>query len=130
KWVQLFGSVGLVDLYPPNVQLPLPSSQTVNQVPLALLYRTTGSPKVKANGLFPLPLVTRVNVVPPSVEHEMPEKLLELAPRESLKAMQIWLVLSGLIATIVSDCVVLGNVSAPVTRLTSAAPNVRGANAF
>src|SRR5436190_14345352 len=43
KWLQLFGSVGLVDLYPPNVQLPLPSSQMVNQVPVGLLYRTTGS---------------------------------------------------------------------------------------
>src|SRR6476646_8987492 len=29
KWVQLFGSEGLLDLYPPKVQLPFPSSQTV-----------------------------------------------------------------------------------------------------
>src|SRR5436190_19118925 len=32
KWVQLFGSSGLVDVYPPNVQPPLPSTQTVNHV--------------------------------------------------------------------------------------------------
>ena len=37
KWVQLFGSPGVVDLYPPNIQLPLPSSQTLNQVPVGLL---------------------------------------------------------------------------------------------
>ena len=66
---QLVASNGLVDLYPPNVQLPLPSSQTVNHVPVGLLYRTTGSPKVVANGLWPLALVTRLKVVPPSVEH-------------------------------------------------------------
>src|ERR1051325_10418656 len=37
KWVQLFGSSGVSDLYPPKVQPPLPSSQTVNQVPVGLL---------------------------------------------------------------------------------------------
>ena len=57
----------------------------------------------------------------------MPEKLLKLAPRESLKATQIWLGLSGLAVVNVSDCVVLGDVSVPVTRSTSAAPYVRGA---
>src|SRR3954454_14265888 len=84
KCVQLFGSVGFVDLYPPNVQLPLASIQTVDQVAVGLLYKTTGSPKVLANGLWPVDLVTRVNVVPPSVEHDMPEKLLLAALRESL----------------------------------------------
>ena len=72
-------------------------------------------------------VVTRVKVVPPSVEHDMPEKLLKLAPRESLNATQIWSGLSGLAVVNVSDCVVLGGVSVPVTRLTSAAPNVTGA---
>src|SRR6266536_6253597 len=44
KWVQLFGSSGVVDLYPPRPCPPqAPSSHTVNQVPLGLLYRTTGS---------------------------------------------------------------------------------------
>src|SRR5260370_42446157 len=38
KCVQLFGSVGVVDLYPPIVQPALPSIQTVNQVPVGLLY--------------------------------------------------------------------------------------------
>src|SRR5215469_2771572 len=126
KCVQLFGSSGVVDLYPPNVQLPLPSSQTVNQVPVGLLYSITGSPKVLANGLLPLALVTRVKVMPPSVEHDMPEKLLLLAPRESLNATQTSSGLSGLGIVYVSDCVVLGNVSVPVTRLTSAAPYARG----
>src|SRR5215467_15654476 len=37
KWVQLFGSSGVVDLYPPNVQLPFPSNQTVNHVWVGLL---------------------------------------------------------------------------------------------
>src|SRR5881397_1137653 len=32
KWVQLFGSSGVVDLYPPNVQGGFPSSHTVNHV--------------------------------------------------------------------------------------------------
>src|SRR4029077_5273324 len=59
----------------------------------------------------------------------MPEKLLELAPRESLKATQTWLGSSGFAVVNVSDCVVLGNVSAPVTRLMSPAPYVRGARA-
>src|SRR5215469_4266538 len=126
KWVQLVATKGVVDLYPPNVQLPLPSSQTVNQVPVGLLYRTTGSPKVLANGLWPLALVTRVKVVPPSVEHDMPEKLLLFAPRESLNATQTSSGLSGLGIVYVSDCVVFGNVSVPVTRLTSAAPYARG----
>src|SRR6266403_26871 len=84
KWLQLVATVGVVDLYPPNVQLPLPSSQMVNQVPVGLLYRTTGSPNVLANGLWPPAVVTRVKVTPPSVEHDMPEKLLLAAPRESL----------------------------------------------
>src|SRR4029450_5543723 len=95
--------------------------------PVGLLYRTTGSPNVRANGLWPLALVIRVKVAPPSVEIDAPEKLLKLAPRESLKATQTWSGLSGLAVVNVSDCVVLGNVSAPVTRLTSAAPYVRGA---
>src|SRR5438874_3678767 len=37
KWVQLFGSSGVVDLYPPRVQLPFASSHTVNHVPVGLL---------------------------------------------------------------------------------------------
>src|SRR5206468_3747504 len=69
----------------------------------------------------------RVNVPPPSVESDAPEKLLKLAPRESLKATTTWLGLSGFAVVNVSDCVVLGNVSAPVTRLTSPAPYARGA---
>src|SRR5438093_5729836 len=36
KCVQLVAVKGVVDLYPPKVQLPLPSSQTVNQVPVGL----------------------------------------------------------------------------------------------
>src|SRR3982751_3334944 len=48
KCVQLFGSEGLVDLYPPKVQLPFPSSHTVNHVWVGLLYRITGSPNVLA----------------------------------------------------------------------------------
>src|SRR5919199_2425029 len=44
KCVQLFGSSGVVDLYPPSVQLPLASSQTVNQVAVGLWYKITGSP--------------------------------------------------------------------------------------
>src|SRR5438874_7320652 len=50
KWVQLVGSSGLVDLYPPNVQGKAPSSQTVNHVWVGLLYKTTGSPKVLGKG--------------------------------------------------------------------------------
>src|SRR6266513_2580472 len=50
KCVQLFGSEGLVDLYPPKVQLPFPSSHTVNHVWVGLLYRITGSPNVLAKG--------------------------------------------------------------------------------
>src|SRR5438876_1543143 len=73
KWVQLFGSSGVVDLYPPRVQLPFPSSQTVNHVWVGLLYRMTGSPKVLVNGPCPLLVVTRVKVIPPSVEHDRPE---------------------------------------------------------
>src|SRR5438132_11701698 len=46
QWVQLFGSSGVMDLYPPRPWPPqAPSSQTVNQVWRGLLYRTTGSPK-------------------------------------------------------------------------------------
>ena len=37
KWVQLFGSSGVVDLYPPRVQLPFASSHTVNHVLVGLL---------------------------------------------------------------------------------------------
>src|SRR5207237_4747861 len=103
KWVQLFGSSGVVDLYPPRVQLPFASSQTVNQVPDGLLYITTGSPKVLAKGLQPLPLVTRVKVSPPSVETDKPEKLLLAAHRESLKAASTWSGLSGLAPVYVSD---------------------------
>ena len=69
-----------------------------------------------------------MNVVPPSVDIDAPEKLLKLAPRESLKATTTWSGLSGLAVVNVSDCVVLGNVSGVVvTRLTSAAPYARGA---
>src|ERR1051325_11245502 len=39
KWVQLVGSEGSEDLYPPRVQLPLASSHTVNHVWVGLLYR-------------------------------------------------------------------------------------------
>ena len=65
----------MVDLYPPNVQPAFPSSQTVNQVWVGLLYRITGSPKVLAKGLQPLPLVTRVKVMPPSVETRYARKV-------------------------------------------------------
>src|SRR5437899_12132831 len=64
KCVQLFGSVGLVDLYPPKVQLPFPSSHTVNHVWVGLLYRITGSPKVLAKGPCPPLVATRVQVKP------------------------------------------------------------------
>ncbi len=74
----------MVDLYPPKVQLPFPSSQTVNHVWVGLLYRITGSPKVLAKGLQPLPLVKRLKVKPPSVETDTAEKLLLAAHRESL----------------------------------------------
>src|SRR5437773_5051597 len=87
KWVQLFGSPGVVDLYPPSPWPPQPtSSHTVNQVPVGLLYRTTGSPRVLSNGLWPLALVRRVKVLPPSVETDAPEVLMgvKLRPRESL----------------------------------------------
>src|SRR4029453_15126705 len=50
KWVQLFGSSGVVDLYRPNVHFPCPWSQAVNHVFVGLLYRITGSPKVLVNG--------------------------------------------------------------------------------
>src|SRR6476661_9509729 len=53
KWVQLFGFSGVLDLYPPNVQPAFPSSHTVNQVWVGLLYKITGSPKVLAKGLQP-----------------------------------------------------------------------------
>src|SRR6266446_2984405 len=105
KWVQLVGSSGVVDLYPPKVQLPFPSSQTVNHVWVGLLYRITGSPKVFAKGLRPLALVTRVKVVPPSVEHDKPEMSIgfDATSRESLKATQISSGLSGLAVVYVSD---------------------------
>src|SRR5207247_3942145 len=80
KWVQLFGSSGVVDLYPPRVQLPFPSSQTANHVWVGLLYRMTASPKALVKGLWPLALVTRVNVMRPSAEHDTPEQLLPVAP--------------------------------------------------
>src|SRR5439155_24717622 len=42
KWVQLFGSSGVVVLYPPRPWPPhAPSSQTVTHVPDGLWYRTT-----------------------------------------------------------------------------------------
>src|ERR1041385_4500617 len=103
KWLQLFGSKGVLDLYPPSVQLPFASSQTVNHVWVGLLYRITGSPKVLANGLQPPVFKTRVKVAPPSVEHDMPEKLLLSAHFESLKATQISSGLSGLAVEYVSD---------------------------
>src|SRR5439155_17293067 len=73
KWVQLFGSSGVVDLYPPRVQLPFASSHTVNHVPVGLLYIATGSPKVLAKGVQALPLATRVRLRPPAVESVKPE---------------------------------------------------------
>ena len=97
------GPSGLVDLYPPNVQLPFASIQTVNQVWVGLLYRITGSPKVLAKGLQPLPLVKRVKVSPPSVEADTAEKLLLAAHRESLNATIISSGLSGLAEVYVSD---------------------------
>ena len=50
----------------------------MNHVPVGLLYRTTGSPNVRANGLWPLALVIRLKVSPPSVDIDAPEKLLKL----------------------------------------------------
>jgi hypothetical protein len=77
----------VVDLYPPRPPPHCASPiQTVNQVPVGLLYRITGSPTVFWKGLWPLAAVRRVNVVPPSVDTEAPEMLMGLAatPRESL----------------------------------------------
>src|SRR6516162_901601 len=51
---------------------------------------------------------------------------LMLRPRESLYATHTWLGLSGLAVLNVSDWVMLGEVSGPVTRSTSAAPYARG----
>ena len=66
-----------MDLYPPMPPPPQPASiQTVNQVAVGLLYRTTGSPKVLGNGLWPPAVVTRVKVIPPSLETDTAEKLL------------------------------------------------------
>ena len=45
----------------------------MNQVAVGRLYRTTGSPKVLVNGLWPPAVVTRVKVVPPSLETDTPE---------------------------------------------------------
>src|SRR4029453_4847633 len=93
KWLQLSGSQGVVDLYPPTGQplKPQPppqplSSQTETQVLLCLLYRITGSPTVLLNGPWPLAFVSRVKVAPPSVETDAPEMLmgLKFRPRESL----------------------------------------------
>ena len=58
----------------------------MNQVLVGSLCRTTGSPKVLSKGLWPLALVSRVKVVPPSVETDAPEMLMGVAlrPRESL----------------------------------------------
>ena len=41
-----------------------------------MLYRITGSPTVLENGLWPLALVKRVKVFPPSVETDAPEMLI------------------------------------------------------
>src|SRR5207248_6911297 len=73
KCVQLFGSAGVVVLYPPRPLPPqAPSNQTVTQVPDGLWYRTTGSPKVLSKGLWPFALVRREKVVPPSVDTDAP----------------------------------------------------------
>ena len=77
-------SSGLVPASPPP---PLPaSSQIANQVLLGSLNRRTGSPRVLSKGLWPLALVSRVKLAPPSVETDAPEMLMGLAlrPRESL----------------------------------------------
>src|SRR6266850_6756424 len=52
KWVvQLFGSQGVVDLNPPKPPPQAPSPiQTVSQLPVERLYRTTGSHVVLAKG--------------------------------------------------------------------------------
>ena len=112
-------------LYPPRVQPGAPSSHTVNQVWVGLLYRTTGSPKVFWKGLG----VRRVKVVPPSVENDMLEMLIGLAltPLESLYATTISLGSSGFAVLNVSDWVMLGKLSAPVIKSTSVLPYTRGA---
>src|SRR2546429_9826824 len=74
KWVQLFGSSGVADLYPPSVQ-PFPSDHTVNQVPDGLLYRITGPPNGLEKGLCTPAAVKRVNLLAPSVEADAPEPL-------------------------------------------------------
>ena len=94
-------------MYPPSVQPAFASIQTVNQVCVGLLYRITGSPKVLANGLQPLPLVKRVKVIPPSVEVDAAEKLLLAAHRESLKAHNY---LVGVVRVGRSVCLRLNNV--------------------
>src|SRR5215211_9168854 len=99
KCIQLFGSEGLVDLYPPMPWPPQAASRKMaNQVPVLVLYRVTGSPKVLVKGLWPLPAVRRVKVLPPSVETDAPEMLIGLTatPRESLKVTTISLGLFGL----------------------------------
>src|SRR5882724_139093 len=87
KWVQPVASPGLVVLYPPMPWPPQAASRKMaNQVPVLVLYRVTGSPKVLVKGLWPLPAVRRVKVVPPSLENDAPEMLIGFTatPRESL----------------------------------------------
>src|SRR5207244_483696 len=81
----------------------------------------TGSPKVLVNGLWPLAVVTRVKVMPPSVEHDTPEKLLTAAPLGSLKARQISWGWSGLAGVYGSASIVCGGVSVVGTKCAYAA---------
>ena len=68
-------------------------------------------------------------MAPPSVETDAPEMLIGLALRLVSRCRQrtTWSGLSGLAVVYVSDCVMLGAVSVPVIRFTSAAPYVRDA---
>src|SRR5205809_5353552 len=60
KWGPLFGAPAVGDSYPPSRWPPQPtSSQMVNQLPLGLLYRPTGSPTLLSMGLGPLAWVRR-----------------------------------------------------------------------
>src|SRR5215216_7426892 len=134
KCVRPVASPGLVVLYPPMPWPPQAASRKMaNQVPVLVLYRVTGSPKVLVKGLWPLPAVRRVKVVPPSLENDAPEMLIGLTatPRESLKVTRISLGLFGLDRLYVSDWVMCVPESVcGLIRSLSVPPYARGASAF
>jgi hypothetical protein len=95
----------------------------VNQVELARLYKTTGSPSVPGEGALTAGVVTRVKVAPPSVETEQPEILMGLALRPASRCSNDNLL--RVIRVSPGKCLRLrnvGEVSVPVIRLTSPAP--------